>query len=99
VIHVLLGFDTSWSGEMGVLAFNVGQRQGPVGPLGLAVALLVYALASPLRAHRTVRSLWQGFRMGRRATRSLLVERYEARWAEPIDQVRRDLGLPLAGAA
>jgi ubiquinone biosynthesis protein Coq4 len=93
IFHVVLGYDTSYPGEMGVLAFTVAQGYGPVGPVGLTLAALVYGLAAPLRAPATLRALVAGWRAGKRTARCLLVERLEDRWAEPLAEVRRDLGL------
>ncbi|MEO1068360.1 MAG: Coq4 family protein, partial [Cyanobacteria bacterium J06638_6] len=47
IFHVLLGFDTSYAGEIGVLAFAVAQNYSRSQRLGLWLAALLYPLLAP----------------------------------------------------
>jgi ubiquinone biosynthesis protein Coq4 len=93
VFHLLLGFDTRWPGEMGVLAFAAAQGYSAAQKVSLVLAALLYPLFAPRLALATFRALRRGWSIGKRA-RCLLAERFEERWAEPLERVRRDLGLP-----
>jgi ubiquinone biosynthesis protein Coq4 len=93
IFHLLLGFDTTLSGEMGVLAFAVAQGYSRAQVVSLVLAAVLYPILAPRQARRTLRALARGYRLGKQA-RCLLAERFEERWEEPIDAVRRDLGLP-----
>ncbi|MEZ4236198.1 MAG: Coq4 family protein [Myxococcota bacterium] len=90
MFHVLLGFDTSWVGEMGVLAFAVGQDYAANLRLQALVAWVVYPLRSGLRL-RALWSAWRrGLRLGRRAP-FLLALRLEDRFADDLDALRAEL--------
>ncbi len=92
MLHVLLGFDTSWAGEIGVLGFAAAQGTSRGLKLGFVLAWLLY----PIFAPRSARLIWaharRGRAMGRRAV-FLLGVRLEALFERPLDQVRRELGI------
>ncbi|MCA9705616.1 MAG: hypothetical protein KDK70_07205 [Myxococcales bacterium] len=92
MVHVLTGFDASWPGEVGVWAFVGGQFYSWGYRVAAVVALLVAPLRSPLRLREAWRSFWRGWAMGARA-RLLLAERLEDRFAQPLDEARRELGV------
>lgn len=92
LVHVLLGFDTSWAGELGVLGFAVGQGYTPWQRLGAALAWALYPLWSGFR----IRALWHAWRRGLAAGRRapfLLGVRLEERFDEDLDDLRASLGL------
>jgi ubiquinone biosynthesis protein COQ4 len=92
MIHVLLGFDTSWPGELGVLAFAAAQRTHRWVGLQAAIAWLIYPLRTGF-ALGALRAAWRsGFAMGARAP-FLPAERLEDRFAEPLAEVRRGYNL------
>jgi ubiquinone biosynthesis protein Coq4 len=96
--HVLAGFDTGLAGEIGVLAFTVGQGSAPVSRALLVLATVVYALVSPGQARRIAHNARVGLAMGRRAA-LVLGEPIEAWVDEPLDAVRERLRIPDPRAA
>ncbi|NUQ76419.1 MAG: hypothetical protein HUU21_23010 [Polyangiaceae bacterium] len=98
MFHVLTGFDTSWAGEMGVLAFAAAQGYTRAQRfLGLPLAALLYPLFSPRQAIAVFRALRRGWRMGKRA-RFLLGVRLEEHFDRPIADLRAELGIELPAA-
>ena len=96
--HVLTGFDTSLAGEIGVLAFNVGQGTAPGGMLALAIARVVYAIVAPWNARRIFRNARIGLELGRSAD-TVLTAPLESWFEESLDEVRRRLRIPSAPAS
>ena len=95
MFHVLTGFDTTWAGELGVLAFTSAQGYARVQRyVALPLALLLYPVLAPRQIPALVRCLVQGWRMGRRA-HLVLGYRLEDWFARPVDEARRQLALPL----
>jgi ubiquinone biosynthesis protein Coq4 len=95
IFHLLLGFDTTWAGEMGVLAFAAAQGYTRTQYVGLALAAVLYPLFSPRMTARIWRNLRRGWRLGKQA-KFLLGQRFEEQWERPLVEVRRALGLPEA---
>ena len=88
--HVITGFDTSLAGELGVAAFNVGQRDAPVGFAGLVLAGVIYSIVTPWR----VRRIWRNFRLGLRAGRAadlVIAAPLESWFADSLESVRARL--------
>ena len=101
--HVLTGYNRDVAGELGLLAFTLGQTRSP----RLARVLLRVAgrdLAASFRGRRRpwsplLRYLWRAWRRGRRA-RFLLPVAVEDYWILPLDAVRQRLGIePASGPA
>lgn len=93
MVHVLTGFDTSWAGELGVLAFSCGQGYSRGQRyVALPLALVLYPLRAPWQLRALLRCLRQGWRMGKQA-RFVLGERLEDWFARPVDEVRQMLGI------
>jgi len=90
--HVLTGFDTGLAGEMGVLAFNVGQGSAPISRGMLRFASLLYAALSPTQAPRILNNVRVGLRMGERAA-LVMAAPLERAMGEPLAEARRDLGI------
>lgn len=96
MFHVLTGFDTSWAGEMGVLAFAAAQGYTRSQRwVGLPLASLLYPLFSPRRALAVFRALRRGWRMGKRA-RFLLGVRLEEHFNRPVADLRAELEIEAA---
>lgn len=92
MFHVLLGFGPDWPGELGVLAFTVGQRYSPV----LWVQALAAWITYPLRSGFALGALWTAWKQGLAAGRSvplLLPLPLEDRFPEDLESVRRSLGI------
>jgi ubiquinone biosynthesis protein COQ4 len=95
MFHVLTGFDTSYAGEIGVLAFTTAQDYTHVQRyLAMPLALLLYPLLAPRQIRAIYRCAWQGWRMGKRAS-FLIAERLEDWLARPVAELRAELGIEL----
>lgn len=92
IFHVLLGFDTSYAGEIGVLAFAVAQNYSRAQRLGLWVATALYPLLAPGQTRAILANRRRGLALGRQAN-CLLGIRFEDMWALPMETVRQELGL------
>lgn len=97
IFHVLLGFDTSYAGEMGVLAFAVAQGYSRSQRLALGLASALYPLLAPAQRRAIAASRRRGLALGQQAG-FLLGQRFEDQWELPLDTVRRQLGLPAGDA-
>lgn len=93
ILHVLLGFDTSYAGEMGVLAFNVTQNYSKSLKLSFWLARFLYPILVPWQFKAISANLKKAQQMAIQAE-YLLSYRFEDHWAAPIDEVRKCLGLP-----
>lgn len=92
LFHVLLGFDTSWPGELGVLGFAVAQRYASFQRVAALLAFLVYPFLCGFNLRGLVRAWSRGQDLGRRA-RPILMMPLESLFERDLDQVRAELGL------
>ncbi|GAX38715.1 Coq4 family protein [Nodularia sp. NIES-3585] len=93
IFHVLLGFDTSYAGEIGVLAFAVEQNYSKSLKIGLWIAQLLYPILAPEQIQAILTNLHKGRELGKNAD-FLLGYRFEEHWLDSIAEVRKCLGLP-----
>jgi ubiquinone biosynthesis protein Coq4 len=91
--HVLTGFDTGLAGEIGLVAFNVGQGSAPVGRALLRAVRVLYSILSPSQARRIWHNVRVGLEMGGRAD-LVIAEPVESWFEEPLDRVRARLRIP-----
>ncbi len=92
IFHVLLDFDTTYAGEIGVLAFATTQNYSKSLQIGLWLARLLYPLLAPQQIKAIFANLAKGRELGKKAD-FLLGYRFEDHWEEPIDDVRKRLRL------
>ena len=95
IFHILLGFDTSYAGEMGVFGFTVGQNYSKMLKIVEPLVLLLFCI---IRPHQ-IKKIWKCDRFGKalgKQAECLLVYCFEDNWARPIDDVRAGLGLVLS---
>ena len=92
MFHVLLDFDTDYAGEIGVLAFAVAQKYSKLQTVSLAIAQFLYPLLAPRQFKTIFANLRRGNSMGKQA-KFLLNYRFEDRWQESLDSLRRELGI------
>jgi len=92
MFHVLLDFDTSYAGEIGVLAFAVAQKYSKLQNISLAIAQILYPLLAPRQLKAIFTKIYRGKRMGKQA-RFLLNYRFEDCWSKPLDSLRQELGI------
>ncbi|MBD0334222.1 MAG: hypothetical protein ICV62_01920 [Cyanobacteria bacterium Co-bin13] len=93
IFHVLLGFDTSYAGEIGVLAFAAEQGYSPSLRFSLRLARWLYPLIVPDQRDAIAIHTQKGRSLAQKA-KFLLGYRFEEHWSEPIEKVRSQLGLP-----
>ncbi|MEM7552697.1 MAG: Coq4 family protein [Cyanobacteria bacterium P01_A01_bin.84] len=92
IFHVLLGFDTSYAGEIGVLAFAVAQNYSKSQNLSIWLAKFIYPILAPKEIPIILSNLKKGKEIGKNA-KFLLGYRFEEHWHEPINEVRKNLEL------
>lgn len=95
IFHVLLDFDTSYAGEIGVLAFAVAQNYSQSQRWGLGIARWLYPLLAPGQTGAIRACQTRGRELGEQAN-FLLGYRFEDQWEQPLAEVRRELGLVIA---
>lgn len=95
LLHLLTGFpDNSYAGEIGLLAFCVEQGYGEEQEKALQIAEVLYPLLVPEAKEEIDATVEMGRRMGREAD-FVLAYRFEDNWEKPIEEVRKELGLPV----
>jgi ubiquinone biosynthesis protein Coq4 len=92
IFHVLLGFDTTYAGEIGVLAFAAEQNFSKSLKISLQLAKFLYPLLAPQQTKMIFANLKKGQQLGKRAD-FLLSYPFEEHWHEPIEELRKHLGL------
>lgn len=92
IFHVLLGFDTSYAGEIGVLAFAAAQNYSKSLKISLTMAMLLYPILAPRQSKRIFTNARQGTTLGKKAG-FLLGYRFEDNWQRPLVAVKAELGL------
>jgi ubiquinone biosynthesis protein COQ4 len=93
IFHVLLGFDTSYAGEIGVLAFAAEQGYSRFLKVGLVLAKILYPVLAPRQFRQSIANVHLGQKLAREAE-FLLGYRFEEHWDMPLEAVRVQLGLP-----
>lgn len=92
IFHILLGFDTSYAGEIGVLAFAAEQNYSPSLKTSLKLARVLYPLLAPFQIKAIFANLRKGRELGKKA-KFLLGIRFEEYWERPLSEVKAELGL------
>jgi len=92
--HVVTGFGNDEPGEIGVVAFYCSHTGAPIFILLLAIALLNTALYNHDKTNERFDALVEGWNAGRRA-RNLFGIDWTTQWHRPIDDMRRELDLPV----
>ncbi|KST69673.1 Coq4 family protein [Mastigocoleus testarum] len=92
IFHVLLDFDTSYAGEIGVLSFAVAQNYSKSQRISLRLAKLIYPILAPQQTKAILSNLKKGRELGEKAE-FLLGYRFEEHWKEPLHQIQSRLGL------
>lgn len=92
IFHVLLGFDTSYAGEIGVLAFAVEQNYSRSQKISLWIAQFLYPILAPQQFKAIFASVQKGKQMGKKAD-FLLNYCFEDYWTEPLSMVKDRLGI------
>lgn len=105
--HVITGLGVDVAGEIALQSFMMAQGVSVLGSVLLAIAFLRFAISGPgeetatatatatakdLPLSRIMDSLAQGWQLGK-AARPLFAQRWEAGWARPLADWRRELGI------
>ena len=94
IFHVLLGFDTDYAGEIGVLGFTIGQGYSKFLNAYEPVVKNLYPLIFRDRAKQIKANFSRGKAIGEQA-QCLLAYPFEANWSQSIEDIRTELGLVL----
>ena len=94
IFHVLLGFDTSYAGEVGVLGFAIAQGYSKFLQAYEPVVKHLYPFVLRSQAQQIRANLKRGKALGKQA-KCLLAYRFEDNWSRPIENIRAELGLVL----
>lgn len=97
VFHVLTGYLTTGWGEMALQAYTLAQRQLPYASIWMATLTAQMPFINPDMAVPVMDALSHGWALGR-SSNNLNYTRWEERFAEPIEDLRREYGLPVEGA-
>lgn len=90
--HVLLGFDTTLPGELGVWSFVSAQHYSPAFDRAGRWGAALYPLIAPRQRAALRAAAERGRALAGRAP-CLITAPLDRYWAEPIDDVRRRFGL------
>ena len=91
--HVLLGFDTSLAGELGVWSFVAAQQYSPAFDRAAFVGRWFTRLLTPWQWGRLQAYEERGWRLGRQAV-CVIEQPLEEFWNMPLEEVRGKLNLP-----
>ncbi|MEM9161927.1 MAG: Coq4 family protein [Cyanobacteria bacterium P01_F01_bin.4] len=94
ILHVLLGFDTSYAGEAGVLSFTMAQGYSFALSAYQPVLTFLYPLIFSAEGEQMRANIHRGETLGRQAN-CLLAYPFEKDWARPITDIRTELRLIL----
>jgi len=92
VWHVVTGFGTDVAGELGLQAFYQAQLPGHLPTAILAAGLLNTLLYRFDDRDARMTEIARGWQLGKRAE-PLFGVRWDKLWAQPLAEIRRDLGL------
>lgn len=92
MFHVLTGFDITYAGEIGVLAFAVAQCPTKEQRIALTLATLWYPIIRPHQIKLILSAKQKGNAMGKRAT-LLIEQRLEEYFEEDLNHLRNSLNL------
>jgi ubiquinone biosynthesis protein Coq4 len=92
LFHVLLDFDTSWPGELGVWEFVGAQRYSPAYTRAARTARIVYPLLAPTQLGALRGCSQRAKHLAARAP-CLIAHDFRPEWARPLEDVRADLHL------
>ena len=85
--HVLLGFDASLPGELGVWTFVAGQHYSPSFDRAAMFTRLLYPIAAPLKLRELRRQGQRGRALAQQVP-CLIAQPIEKFWGEPLAEVR-----------
>lgn len=90
--HIITGFDTSVTGEIGLQAFHLPQFPYPLATMLVANSLISTTLREPQMLPQLLDVIALGFRMGK-AAKPLFAQKWEAGWEKPLTQWQAELNI------
>ena len=96
--HVLLGFDTSLAGELGVWSFVAAQHYSPAYDRAALIGRWFTRLITPWQWQRLHAYEQAGRVLGKQAV-CVIAQPLEEYWSVPLQEVRQEFNLPLEGLA
>ncbi len=90
--HVLTGFNSGVTGELGLQGFTLAQIHAGLSVSLIAAGLLHTVKNDPSRVNEVMESVVEGYQLGKRAN-FLLGYKIEEMFALPLEQVREELGI------
>lgn len=94
--HVLLGFDTSLAGELGVWSFVAAQQYSPAYGRAAFIGRWFTRLLTPWQWQRLKTYDQAGQRLGKQAV-CVIAQPLDEFWDMPLEEVRRQFNLPIEG--
>ncbi len=88
--HVITGFDTSVTGEIGLQAFYYAQLRTPLAPILIGGSLLTASIKNRASLVKIFESIVSGWQLGIRA-KCLFAVDWEANWQTPLKQFQQEL--------
>lgn len=92
IFHVLLDYDTSLVGELGVWTFVSHQHYSPSYETAARLARYLYPLVAPHQYRQLRASEHRSQRLAKQAI-CLIAQPFEAYWSTPLSEVRAGFGL------
>jgi ubiquinone biosynthesis protein COQ4 len=90
--HIITGFDTTVSGEIGLQAFHLPQFPYPLATMLVANSLISTTLKEPELLPQLLEAIAQGFQMGK-AAKPLFAQKWEEAWEKPLTQWQTELNI------
>ncbi|MCB0407082.1 MAG: hypothetical protein KDD34_02695 [Bdellovibrionales bacterium] len=89
--HVVTGFDTSISGEIGLQAFQAKQLGWPFSMVAIGGGCFITLFKAPEKIEEFIDQISLGQALGEKAKLLILVD-WNLYWETPIDEVKTELG-------
>lgn len=89
--HVVTGFGTDPSGELGLQAFQLAQMRSPLA-IAILTSGIINAFADSCVLNTHMEQIFRGWQMGLKA-KPLIAQKWEEHWEMPLLQWRSQLGL------
>ena len=90
--HIVTGFDTSITGEIGLQAFHLPQFPYPLATILVANSLISSTLRAPEILPELLESIAQGLQMGK-AAKPLFAQKWEEGWEKSLSQWQAELNI------
>lgn len=90
--HIITGFGTSTTEEMGLQAFHLAQFPYPLATMLISNVLVTTTLLNPEEIPLLLDTIQRGWQMGKQA-KQLFPQKWEQAWDKPVTQWRYELNI------